>query len=128
MRAILRRRGPNPWGLLAVVLALAGQLVLGMVVPNPDAARIEEALRSALVRCSPDAPRDGDGSRHHDGDGLPCTLASAAALPAPLLVPFAVVPEPRGLMPARASRPNVSRAADATVPGAAFPRGPPGPG
>jgi hypothetical protein len=121
----LRRRGLGVWGLLAVVLALAGQLALGAVVPDAGAIRAELALRAALVECAPGTDGDRAPAGRHHADGLPCALTAAAALPAPLPTPAPVVPAPRGLLPVRLGRSAPLVSAAPRLPGAALPRGPP---
>lgn len=127
----LSRRFRRPFrcvGLMAVLAALVSQLALGAVVIADDPQSQLAALETASVFCQSGSGTQG-GERlpvqRHAADYALCPLSVSLALPATILSPEPLLPEPGPGRALPAGKLPQSRAPPAHAFAAAYPRGPP---
>lgn len=132
MRSMPRRRirlvlSPPRWpSLILAMVALAGQVALGALLPAQRTAQDGLAtLAAASVLCQPDQTHHNGRTHHHAPAKAACPLNQAIAQAGILLDPPAFVLTVPLLPVLRTSFPPPVRAPPAIRIAAAFPRGPP---
>ena len=117
------------FGLLAVLLALAGRLAPGSMVVDVDARHAAATLLDTMVQCQADAPgaRPAGPPRplHHEAEHAIDVLASLLDGPAPTMAPAPVLPPRPGAIVLHAGPPPPFHGPPSHPPGAPLPRGPP---
>ncbi|MGH7155690.1 MAG: hypothetical protein ACREF3_17325 [Acetobacteraceae bacterium] len=106
-------------GLLASLLALAGQLAFGATVPAVGLSSLGVICHAGAAHGKPVPPWQ------HDPGCLLCPLCATLIAPGPILVPSPMLPRPRAVAAEPASVSPAQSAQVVTIPAAAQPRGPP---
>jgi hypothetical protein len=124
---LTRRFEARRLGLLAALLALAGQVAFGAVVPRDDTLRAAFAeLAAASFICHTDAADQKSPAPHHRApDGALCLFCQAVAQAGILLAPVPLPFRLPTLQPVHDALPPPSRAPPSRALVAAYPRGPP---
>ena len=114
-------------GCLAVLLAMAAQLLFGgMMTAEPDRAERMALVSAGLLCSSSNVPPDGHRQHRHRGVDLAlCPATMALELPASIMVPGPAMPPPAVAMLSRVYERPLLRGPPAIATRAGTPRGPP---
>ena len=116
-------------GLLAVWLALVGQIALGaLVLPGDSSQAQRTALDVAAIFCKAGGGTGGSDApprQHHKADCALCPLGTTLAQPAPILIPAPFLPTPSLGPVLRPTDVPQARAPPSHRFATVFPRGPP---
>ncbi len=123
------RRPSRPCGLLAVLVALVGQLALGAVVLPDESPRSQlAALDAASIFCQAGSDTGGNDKPpipHHAADYALCPLSVSLAQSMAIPVPDVLLPVPSQSLAMRSGALPQARAPPSRIVIAAYPRGPP---